>query len=132
LALIGYPSRTQQPVPIRPRLDILDLNGLGRVIEDRIGHARPDRRRGGWFNQQFQQCGRRRRSSLLESRDGLAERFAARCPVRGLELGILHPTEQGSGPDPRRASRLVHVALGEQRGDGFLLFASELSRSSCH
>lgn len=36
-----------------------------------------------------------------------------------------HPSKQRFGSNPGCAGRLLHIALGEQRGDGFLLFASE-------
>src|SRR5580658_904197 len=62
---------------------------------------------------------------MLEPRDGLARRFSPSLSVSALELGKLQPPEEGSGSYPCGAGRLLDVALGQQRGDGILLFASE-------
>ena len=42
-----------------------------------------------------------------------------------LKLGKLQPSEQGSDSNAGSAGRVLNVALGEQRGDDVLLFASE-------
>jgi hypothetical protein len=62
---------------------------------------------------------------LLETCDGLPERFPASLAVGSLKLGELQPAEEGSGSNPGSAGRLLNVTLGEQRSDSVLLFASE-------
>jgi hypothetical protein len=61
----------------------------------------------------------------LQTRDGLAERFPASLAVGGLKLRELQPAEERSRPNSGRAGSFLDVPLGEQRGDGVRLFASE-------
>ena len=63
--------------------------------------------------------------SLLEARDGLPERLPASLAVGGLKLGEFKPAEEGSGSNPGTTGRILNVALGQQRSDGIILFASE-------
>jgi hypothetical protein len=69
---------------------------------------------------------------LLEAGDRLTKRFSARLAVSGLKLGKFQPPEQGSDSYPGCARRVLDVALGKQRGDRFLLFASDFGPVSCH
>ena len=53
----------------------------------------------------------------------------ASLPVGCLDLGQLHPAKHCSGSKAGSAGRLLHVALGEQRGDGFLPLARQPAAS---
>jgi hypothetical protein len=69
---------------------------------------------------------------LLKPRDSLPERSPASFPVCFLKLGLCQPAEECSRSDPSSVGRLLNVALGEQRSDGFLLLPAEFLAVSCH
>jgi hypothetical protein len=69
---------------------------------------------------------------LLEARDGLAEGGPTRFPVSLLELGELHPTEQGVGRDADCFGRFIYVALRKQGGNRLFLLAFELGAVAFH
>jgi hypothetical protein len=68
------------------RIDVLDLNGLGGVIENRLGCPHFHGRRRGWIDQRLQQRGGGRGRSLLEPGHSLPVRPFARIPVSRIEL----------------------------------------------
>src|SRR5260370_21285061 len=102
------------------------------MIHDAFGRPHADGCRCIRINHRLEQCGGCRRSPLLEPRDALTECLPASLAVSRLKLRELQPAEECSGPNSSSAGRLLNVALGEQRSDGVLLFASENSAASCH
>jgi hypothetical protein len=49
-----------------------------------------------------------------------------------LEFRHLHPSQERSGSYAGNPRSFLHVPLGEQRGDGFLLLTAEFLSMSCH
>ena len=84
------------------------------------------------FQEKLDQCGGGGRSSLLESRDGLADGGSTGFPVSLLELGKRHPAEECIGSDTSHFSGLLEVPLSEERGDRIFLFAAEFSAWRFH
>src|ERR1022692_2360391 len=115
-----------------PHFDVFDLDSLGGVIKDCL--CRPNLDGCGCVRiyHRLEQSGSRRRGSLLEARDGLAERGTARLPVLSLEFGHFEPTQKGIGPDAGGFRGFLDVPLGKQRRDGLFLLAAEFSTGSAH
>jgi hypothetical protein len=107
------------------RLDILDLDGLGSVVEDSLGRPHSDGRWRARIDHRFQKSGGCRRGSLLEPRDSLAERGPASHAVGRLKLRHLEPAQKRIGPDASGLGGFLDIPLGEQRGDCVFLLAPE-------
>jgi hypothetical protein len=56
----------------------------------------------------------------------LSEGFATSLAIGGLEVGECEPAQEGSASNSGGAGRVVNVRLSEQRGNGVLLFTSEI------
>src|ERR1039458_2694283 len=113
-------------------INVLDFDGLGRVIEDRLCGAHLDRCRRGRIDERLQQSGGGRRRSLLEPRDGLSEGGPARLSISLLKLWLLLPAHKCLGRDSDGSGRPVEVTLREQRRDGVFHLSPELRAVAGH
>src|SRR5262249_42995499 len=64
-------------------------------------------------------------AAMLEPRYRLSESRTPSLAVQGIELGLLHPSQEGFGRDLRGARSLFNVALGEERNHRVLHLSSE-------
>ena len=77
-----------------PGLDVFDLDGLGRVIDDAFRGADSSGRWGRLVHHHFPERGNGRAGHPLQSRNGLPEGGSAGLAISLLELGFLLPAQQ--------------------------------------
>jgi hypothetical protein len=80
----------------------------------------------------FEECCGCCRGALLEPCDGLAKGEPSRSPISGIEFRLLHPAQQGCGPDTDCAGCVLGGSLRQQSSDRRLLLPSELCAVTSH